>query len=112
MEFSQLQSSVDGKDVILQAPANSGSPYSNYKKTVSVLLLAVFDASYKFVMVNVGSHVKNGDTGIFAHSNMARYLEDSVRRSLSGTNKSLSLIIIGDEPLPLHTPTFALQCIL
>jgi hypothetical protein len=48
---------------------------------------------------------ENSDDGIFAHLNMARHLEDIAGKPLSGTNKSLPLIIVRDEAFPL--PTYA-----
>jgi hypothetical protein len=43
---------------------------------------------------------ENSDDAIFAHLNMARHLEDIARKPLSGTNKSLPLIIVRDEAFP------------
>lgn len=44
---------IDGKHVVIDKPANSGSLFYNYKKDSSVVLLAVVDANYKFMLMSV-----------------------------------------------------------
>lgn len=104
--FPNCLGALDGKHVVIQAPANSGSQFFNYKKTFSIVLLALVDAQYNFITVDIGSYGKNSDGGIFAHSKLGRALEKNALSipnpvELPGTNQKAPFVIVGDEAFPL-----------
>lgn len=86
--FPNCVGAVDGKHIVIQAPASSGSLYFNYKGSFSIVLLAVVDARYRFQVVDVGAYGRSSDGGILAASAFGRALCQG------------SLGIPEDKPLP------------
>lgn len=104
--FPNCIGALDGKHVVIEAPPNSGSLYFNYKKTFSIVFLALVDAQYKFVAVDIGAYGKNSDGGILSNSNLGKALEKNKlnipnEQYLPSTNEKLPLVVIGDEAFPL-----------
>jgi len=74
--FLNCIGAMDGKHVNIEAPANSGSVYFNYKKTFFFILLALVDANYNFIMIDVGSFGRSSDGGILSHSALGKRTEN------------------------------------
>ena len=66
---------IDGKHVPIRKPKGGGSAYFNYKKFHSIVLMAVADANYKFLYVNVGAEGSAGDGGTWQICSLALKLE-------------------------------------
>lgn len=69
---------IDGKHVRIRCPNNSGSLFFSYKDYFSTVLLAMVDANYKFVAIDVGSYGREGDSGIFLKSTMGQQILNGV----------------------------------
>ena len=107
--FPHCLGAIDGKHVLLQAPANSGSLYFNYKKTFSLVLslMAVVDAQYNFVVVDIGAYGRQSDGNVFANSLFGKKLKNlqlplPAEEPLTATSEpQLPYVFVGDEAFPL-----------
>ena len=94
--------------MVIQAPINAGSTFFNYKGTHSIVLLAVCDAHYHFILVDVGDAGCQSDGGVLANSEFGYVLENRTLdipndRPLPGTTEpNLPFVIVGDEAFPLN----------
>jgi len=105
--FPNCVLAIDGKHVRIQCPSNSGSLFFNYKEYFSVVLLAMVDANYKFIAIDVGSFGKEGDSGIFLKSNMGQQILNGTFGfpsdcALPGTSIKVPHVVLGDQAFRLH----------
>ena len=57
-----------GKHVVITSQAKSGSLFFNYKHSFSINLMALVDAQYKFIFVDIGQYGSNADGPVFQKS--------------------------------------------
>lgn len=108
--FPNCLGAVDGKHVTIVSPAHSGSMFFNYKRTFSIVLLALADANYKFIFVQVGDFGRSSDAGVYSGSALGRGMESktlSVPEDCllpgSGEQGLMPYTMVGDAAFPLKT---------
>ncbi|XP_061391148.1 putative nuclease HARBI1 [Musca vetustissima] len=76
--FPFCMGAIDGKHIAIKSKPEYGSFYYNYKGFHSVILMAVVDANYNFIYVNVGSNGRANDAAVFNES----LLDEAIKKNL------------------------------
>jgi DDE superfamily endonuclease len=98
---------IDGKHCQIYAFKNSGSKFFNYKKTFSLVLLAICDSDNRFIYVDIGAAGSESDGGIFRRSELGKKLFKNELpipppKHLPNSTISAPFIFCGDEAFPAH----------
>lgn len=104
--FPNCVGALDGKHVVIKAPKHAGTEYFNYKKTHSVVLMALADGEYKFTFIDVGASGRCSDGGVFNNSRLAGALaENSLNmpqaKPLPGREKPVPYMVVADDAFAL-----------
>lgn len=84
------------------------SIYYNYKGSNSIVLLALVDADYKFIAIDIGSYGRNSDGGIFSKSAIGKKLHSKTFNVPEPTpivenGNPEPYVVVGDEAFSLKT---------
>ena len=71
-QFPNCISSLDGKHVSIRAPPKSSTLFHNYKGFFSIVLMALVDADYNFIYIDVGDYGSNSDLAILKTCNFGK----------------------------------------
>ncbi|CAN2390721.1 DDE superfamily endonuclease, partial [Pristimantis euphronides] len=102
-DFPNCVRALDGKNIRVKKTPCSGSRFYNYKGYFSVVLMAVADSDYRFVLVDIGSYGSSTDARIFKTSRMGQQLQSEELslpepRTLPGSRgPPAPYVIVGDE---------------
>ena len=104
--FPNCIGAIDGKHVTVKCPSGSGSAFYNYKNQFSIILLAIVDADYNFLFVDVGTNGRANDSGVFGRSAISTLLENGELnipppQPLPGRQRDIPFVIVGDDAFPL-----------
>ena len=98
---------IDGKHVAIQKPPHAGSEFYNYKKFHSIIILAVVDANYKFIWLDIGTNGAAGDAQIWNNSGLKLGLSTNrlnlpPPEPLPGDTTDIPFYLIGDDAFALE----------
>ena len=104
--FPNCLGTIDGKHVVMQAPALSGSKFFNYKGQFSIVLLAVCDANYFIILLDIGDSFRHSVGGVLANSKFEKaLLENELPHPpadmISDSGSTLPYCFVGDAMFPL-----------
>lgn len=105
-QFSHCIGSMDGKHINFRPPREDGFLFRNYKRRDSIILLALADAYYRFLFINVDHNGRMHDASIFRESPLSEKLYSDALKlplpcPLPGSDQNLPYVIIADDAFPL-----------
>lgn len=105
--FPNCLGAVDGKHVNITPPPNSGSFFWNYKSRNSLVLMAIVNANYEFIMIHFGTNGRVSDGGVIENTMFYEKLKNHTLKIPLPSNpkdseKMLPFVFIGDEAFALR----------
>lgn len=107
--FPNCVGAVDGKYVRIKPPSGSGAFYYNYKGYNSLVLMAICNANYEFIMCDFGVNGRISDGGVISSTRFYRKLQNgtiklpSPSHIKSNVNRKLPYVFVGDEAFALRS---------
>lgn len=99
--------SVDGKHVQIIPPKDGGSYYYNYKGHHSVVLMAIVNANYEFIMCDFGINGRISDGGVLKATKFYEKLANNElpiphAKAPDNARTVLPYVFVGDEAFTLR----------
>ena len=91
------------------APPRSGSSYFNYKRTHSIVFMAVCDAKYRYTLVDIGNSGKQSDGSVYNNSILGYAIGNNTidvpfDEKLPNSEKVLPYVSLADDIFGLKRP--------
>lgn len=104
--FPHCVGAIDGKHISIVKPADSGSFYYNYKGGFSVVLMAVVNANYEFIMADCGINGRVSDGGVIGYTKFGEKLAEGtlglpIMEELPNYPVKLPYVFVGDDAFAL-----------
>lgn len=105
-DFPHCLGVVDGKNVLIIPPSGAGSNFYNYNGIHSLILKAVANAKYEFIMVDFGMNGRVSDGGVIENTIFYEHLSKDELPILPdecevNSDISLPVVIVRDEAFAL-----------
>ncbi|KAM0736898.1 putative nuclease HARBI1 [Formica fusca] len=105
-QFPHCIGSMDGKHINFRPHREDGSLFRNYKGRDSIILLALVDACYRFLYINVGHNGRMHDASVFRESPLSERLYSGALKlplpcPLPGSDQNVPYVIVADDAFPL-----------
>lgn len=105
--FPHCLGAIDGKHIDIVPPADSGSYYYNYKKRHSMVLMAIVDANYEFLLVDFGTNGRISDGGVLQNTKFFEMLQNNKMELpdaevVKNSSTSLPYVFVADDAFPLR----------
>jgi hypothetical protein len=105
-KFPNCIGSIDRKHVKIKCPPQSGSHFYCYKHFPSIVLLAVVDPRYQFLVIDVGAYRRQSDSWISEKPSFYRCFIHGKNilppKPLPGTDIPIPHVLLGHEGFGLH----------
>lgn len=104
--FNHCLGAIDGKHIEIIRPQIFGSYYFNYKKTFSIVLMAIANANYEFIMVDIGTNGRVSDAGVFSNTLFYKNFQERKLKIpesdyLPGISDKFPYVFVADDAFPL-----------
>lgn len=102
--FPNCGGAIDGKHIRITCPSKGGSYYYNYKGFNSLILMAIVNANYEFIMVDVGKNGRMSDSGVIQTTTFYQKLHQKELNlpTTDMTKEGFNFVFVGDDAFALH----------
>lgn len=105
--FPHCVGAIDGKHVEIVPPKNTGSLFYNYKKRFSVVLMAIVDAKYRFILCDFGTNGRVSDGGVLLNTKFfEKFANNSLnippKEKLNHSSRILPYVFVADDAFALR----------
>lgn len=92
----------------ITAPMGSGLEYYNYKKYHSMVLMAIVDAQYQFILCDFGTHGRVSDAGVLQNTKFFQMLQNNelnipAEELVTNSSRHLPYVFVADDAFPLRS---------